>query len=54
MHGKEEKMRELGKEIESVRRLRSPEGRTMKQSSQSKETENGRKARLSVWELGRW
>ena len=53
MRGTEEKMKELEKEIERVRRL-SPEGRTMKQSSQSKETENGRKARLSVWELGRW
>ena len=39
MHGKEEKMRELGKGIESVRRLGSPEGQTMKQSSQSKGTE---------------
>ena len=30
VHGKEEKMRELGKGIESVRRLGSPEGQTMK------------------------
>ena len=39
VHGKEEKMREIGKGIQSVRRLGIPEGQTMKQSSQSKGTE---------------
>ena len=38
MHEEQEKIRELGKGIESVRRLGSPEGQTMKQSSQSKGT----------------
>ena len=37
--GKEEKMREQGKSIESVKRLGSPEGKDMKQNSQRKGTE---------------
>ena len=37
VHGKEKRMRELGKGIsESVKRLGSPEGQILKQSSQRK------------------